>query len=95
MSLNKSTEKKAKWTKSVKILVEALLYFSIGALFILFTFRKVRSFFPPPSIGESKIVGYAQYFGYPFYFDTVLFFVFLLSPILIFAFIKFRRRYEI
>jgi len=48
------------------------------------TFKKIRALLPPPEIMSNKIIGFAQYFGYPLYFDTifVLFLIFL--PVLLF-----------
>lgn len=58
-------------------------------LIILLYFRLFRNFFPIPRIGEEKIVGFAHYYGYPFYFDTVMFFIFILSPLILVVFTKF------
>ncbi|MEK7533762.1 MAG: hypothetical protein AAB600_00335 [Patescibacteria group bacterium] len=83
MRFNKSTH--------IKILIEALFYFSIEVLLTLF-FRKIRNLFPIPTIGENKIVGYAQYFGYPFYFDNFVFFLFIISPLLLLSIVTVRRK---
>lgn len=76
---------------SLKVLFEVFILFAliIGAIF--FTFRYFRSLFYPPKITEDKIVGYAQYFGYPLHFDTILFLIFLMIPVFIFFYILFRR----
>lgn len=58
----------------------SLLFFLIFVLIL--SFRKIRDAFPPTEIGHEKIVGYTQYFGYPFYLDTIIFFVFVLSPLI-------------
>ena len=58
---------------SLTIFLSFLLYFLLATSFRLF-----RSLFP---IYQNKdIVGFAQYFGYPTFFDTVLFFVLVLIP---------------
>lgn len=57
------------------------IYF-VCSIFIFLSFRFIRSIFPIPSIGEKEIIGYIQYFGYPFYFDTILFFTFLFLPVI-------------
>lgn len=60
------------------ILVSVSL-FCFEAVLILFFFRKIRNLFPIPIIEDSEIIGYSQYFGYPFYFDTFIFLAVLLS----------------
>lgn len=70
----KSTLKRIKITFLISVFL-----FCVELLLILIFFRKIRYLFPIPEIGDSKIVGFSQYFGYPFYFDTFIFFVILLS----------------
>lgn len=53
-------------------------------VFFLLIFRVIRSLFLPPEISSYKIVGYSQYYGYPFYYDTLAFFVLILFPSIIF-----------
>lgn len=77
---------------SLKILLEVFIHFTLIIGTIFFTFRYFRSLFYPPKIAENKIVGYAQYFGYPLYFDTLLFFFFIMMPALMFFYILFRRK---
>lgn len=84
MLFNKSTH--------IKILIEALLYFFIEVLLTIFYLRKIRDLFPIPPIGENKIVGYAQHFGYPFYFDNFAFFLFIISPLLLLSIVAVRRK---
>lgn len=76
----------------IKILIEALFYFFIEVLLAIFYFRKIRNLFPIPPIGEQKIVGYAQYFGYPLYFDNFAFFLFIISPLLLLSIVTLRRK---
>lgn len=66
------------------------LYFS-ELLFIFVFFRLIRDGFPEPEIGVAGIIGYSQYFGYPIYLDSILFYAFILMP-LIFCYILFERR---
>lgn len=54
-------------------------------LILLINFRSFRSLVFGPEIGKEKIVGYTHYFGYPFYFDTILFFVFIFVPLCVAA----------
>lgn len=49
-------------------------------IIFIFILRMLRPLFPIPQIGPEKIIGYAQYFKYPLYFDNVVFFVFILIP---------------
>lgn len=66
--------------------ITIFLYFFIQVIVLLIagiTFRKVRELFPPTQILENKTVGYSQYFGYPYYFDTFVFFIIMFSPIIV------------
>ncbi|MBI2613663.1 MAG: glycosyltransferase [Candidatus Levybacteria bacterium] len=71
-------------TQKLKILIEGLFYITIVYSIILLNFRHLRSLFSPPKINQSEIVGYAQYFGYPLYFETIILFIFIFTPILVF-----------
>ena len=62
--------------------IEGAIYIFIFSIFFLFSFKLIRNLMPPPMIGKDKIVGYAQYFGYPIYFDAVVFLLFLSMPAL-------------
>ncbi|GEM_PF-3603007 len=57
---------------------------------------QVRNMFPLPRIENEHIVGFAQYEGYPLYFETWLFILFLLTPIalsfLLFVYLKYRKK---
>jgi len=46
-------------------------------------FNLFKNLFPIPQIGSQHIVGFAQYNGYPLYFEMWLFILFLLVPIII------------
>ena len=80
--------------RKLKILLEGLLYISLMYLAILMTFRQLRSLFSYPKIAEDGIVGYAQYFGYPMYFETIIFFIFVFSPVLVFFILSKIRKYR-
>ena len=73
------------------LILEAFIYFITSTVVVFLSFRTIRDLFPPPRITENKIVGFTQYFGYPFFFDTIIFFLFVISPALIFLLIKIRR----
>lgn len=77
---------------SLRVLSELSLCFALIVGTIFFTFRYFRSLFYPPKITENKIVGYAQYFGYPLHFDTLLFFILIAIPALMLFYILFRRK---
>ena len=81
-------------TQRLKILLEGLFYISIIYLIILLNFRQLRSLFGSPKITGDGIVGYAHYFGYPLYFEIIIFFVFILSPIVVFFVLSKIRRYR-
>ena len=66
--------------------------FLLEIFLILVFFRKLRSIFPPPPIEKSGIVGFAQYFGYPFYFETIVFLVVVISPFVIVSIIKYLKK---
>lgn len=66
-----------------------------NALFLLFllgmlavSFRKLRDMMPDPVIGRETSIGYAQYFGYSLYLDSIIFFILILSPVLFFTLIR-------
>ena len=70
--------------KSVKeIYLAAVAIFLFEIFLLLVFFRQIRSFFPPAEIEKSSIAGFAQYFGYPFYFEAIVFFAVISSPFLI------------
>lgn len=77
---------------SLRILLEILIFLVLIFGTIFFTFRSLRSLFHPPEIDNKLNVGYVQYFGYPFHFDTLLFFFFLIIPLLAFSYILFRKK---
>ena len=74
-----------------------ILIFNV--LFILFllgvfavTFRKLRDIMPDPAISKETSIGYAQYFGYPLYLDSIIFFILILSPVLFYTFVRLARK---
>ena len=75
-----------------EIYLSAIIIFIVEIFFLLVFFRKLRSFFPQPRIEENGIVGFSQYFGYPLYFDNFVFFLFLLSPVMVAFIILVRRK---
>lgn len=64
-----------------KIIIRSVFISSFLNIILLLSFKKIRSLMPPPEIDEEKLVGFAQYFGYPFYFDTIFFFFLIFVPI--------------
>ena len=77
---------------SMKVLLQLLIYLALLLAIVFLTFRYFRSLFYPPNILGNKIVGYAQYFGYPTHFDTLLFFIFLFIPVLTLFYIAFKKK---
>lgn len=65
----------------------------IFGFLMLISFKRIRGLFPIPDINSEKIIGYAQYYGYPLYFDTLLFFSFLLVPAVAF-YLLYKRHYQ-
>lgn len=68
--------------KIFKFFTEVFFYWMISLVVLTLCFRGVRQAINPPSIDSNKIVGHTQYFGYPFYFDSIIFHLFLFLPIL-------------
>ncbi len=54
------------------------------SIVFLLAFRYLRDNAMIPEINKNKIIGYSQYFGYPLYLDTIIFFVFILYPVIFF-----------
>lgn len=70
--------------KRIKVLLMTIfLSFALYGL-IAISFRYVRTFFPKPSLVGSDAIGFMQYFGYPLFFDVILFVVMLIIPIFIY-----------
>lgn len=73
-----------------KILLIKSIFVSIVLLLILIiSFKKIRALFPIPMIGEDKLVGFLQYYGYPLYFDTIFFFLIIFLPVTVLLFFYF------
>lgn len=70
-----------------RVIIRSILFSSFLNAFFLVSFKKIRSLLPPPEINSNKLIGFAQYFGYPLYFDTIFFFFLIFVPILTFIFI--------
>jgi len=68
----------------IKLIIYSILLSSFLNIFLLISFKKIRSIFPPPAIADNKLIGFAQYYGYSFYFDTIFFFFLIAMPILVF-----------
>ena len=73
------------WTSRDKRVISLYILVIILMLLLFFlTFRMLRDSLPPPAISENKIIGYTQYFGYPYWLDTIIFFIFLIFPLITF-----------
>lgn len=57
-----------------------LLFILISSLIFFINFRIIRSYMLPPMIGQDGTVGFTHYFGYPFYFESIVFLIFFLAP---------------
>ena len=64
-------------------LIFPLITLAVSYILILTFSKTIRNFFLPPKITANKIVGFAQYYGYPFYFDYLFLFIIILAPIII------------
>jgi len=69
--------------KRISFLVISLSFIFFLTIYLVLSFRTIRDSLPPTKIENQKIVGYTQYFGYPFQLDTIIFFLFLLPPLLV------------
>lgn len=63
------------------------VFYTICLGIVILSFRIIRSWFPIPSITTNKVIGFAQYNGYPLFFDTAFFFaaIGLLCGIILFV----------
>lgn len=69
---------------SSKKVIKKTVVVSIVLVFCMLAyFKKIRSFLPPPEITKDKIIGFAQYNGYPINFDTGFFLLIVFLPVLI------------
>lgn len=66
------------------IVLKSFVISFFAIVLLAFTFKKIRSLFPVPEIGSDKLIGFSQYYGYPFSFDTIFFFFLIFIPVLIF-----------
>lgn len=78
--------------KYKRFLIEWVLYWLLLAVVLIAYFKKLREMDISPEIDSNKIVGFSQYFGYPVNFDSVFFFSFLCSPVVIIIFILIKNK---
>ncbi len=67
---------------SSKLIITACVMV-ISYVLILFSSKIIRSLFLPPKILESKIIGFAQYYGHSFSFDYLFLYAVIFTPIVI------------
>ncbi len=79
-------------SKKRSILLVNLLLLGLFLIVFVLSFRNIRDSLPPPKIDETKIVGYTHFFGYPFYLDTVIFFIFILYQPVFFFVLRFTSK---
>lgn len=77
-----------KYRSVYRLIILPFIVWLILIEFSIFIFREIRNLFPPTEIDKTKIVGYVQYNGYPFYFDTFAYLLFIFSPFLVMFAIK-------
>ncbi len=73
--------------QNIKIIIKTSIAVFLIVLLLLGTFKKIRSLFPPPEINEN-LIGFAQYYGYPFYFDHLFFALIIIVPLIAILFLK-------
>ncbi len=67
-------------SKRLKLFLSVFLL-TLSSYFVIYLkFRKIRDYFPKPN-QNGEIIGFSQYFGYPYLFDTILFIALILIPI--------------
>lgn len=59
--------------------ISPFVFFSMILLGIFYKFGRI--FFSNPQINKDSIVGYAHFYGYPLYFDHIVFFLFIAIPV--------------
>lgn len=74
--------------KSSKLIITVCVV-SILYLIILASSKIIRSLFSPPEILDSKIIGFAQYNGYSFFFDYLFLYEIIFVPIIVIALLYF------
>ncbi len=66
--------------KRAKFKIELIFLSLFFYLIIFLSFEQIRNLFPPASSANNTIISYAQFFGYPMYFDQLFFFALVLVP---------------
>lgn len=74
-----------------KVIIRTIIISIFFVLCIMVGFRTMRSVFPPPEITKDKLIGFAQYFGYPINFDTGIFLLIVFLPIVILLILSIRK----
>jgi len=74
--------------KNVLLFLIGLLAYFLTIVMTIPLIKTVRAFFTGPLVGDQKIVGYSQYFGYPFYFESYLFTAYIFLPLIILILIR-------
>ncbi|MDO8621275.1 MAG: hypothetical protein Q7R31_03260 [Candidatus Levybacteria bacterium] len=77
---------------NLKGFIKFVIYLGLFDLTLFLSFRFLRTLFPLPEILGNKIIGYAQYFGYPIYFDNLVFIILFFIPALIFLILFNKKR---
>lgn len=74
------------------IILRSFISYSVIIFFLLLSFKKIRAIIPPPEITDAKLVGFPKYFGYPLYYDTIIFMAILGLPVIILTFFSLKRK---
>lgn len=74
--------------KKKKTLLIFFISVAVFEFFMIFTIEYLRPLFLNTAISENKIIGYAHYFGYPLYFDSVIYTLSVLFPSIAFILLK-------
>lgn len=55
-------------------------------------FRHIRDYFSKPSLKDSSVIGFSQYFGYPLFFDIFLFCFIIFIPLVSYYLIRTKNK---
>lgn len=78
----------------LRTVVKTIIVSVVVIFFIMAAFKKIRAVFPPPEITKDKLVGFTHYFGYPIYFDNMIFLLIIFLPVVILFIFSFKKLFK-
>lgn len=70
------------FSKRKKLLVTVFGILAVQLLLLFFYIKQFRALFLPATVRDSEIIAFTQFSGYPFWFDLIIFFVLLFTPLI-------------